>query len=58
MTEQYSWELQELFDAADRAIAHSREIIKQRRDLITACERERRQQEDRFTFRRELRKPR
>ncbi|MHC2623931.1 hypothetical protein ACVIW2_005963 [Bradyrhizobium huanghuaihaiense] len=58
MTEQYGRELQDLFDAADRAIAHSREIIRQRREMLAACENDRRQQEDRFAFRRELWKPR
>jgi hypothetical protein len=58
MAEQYSRELQDLFDAADRAIARSREIIRQRREMLTACENDRRQQEDRFAIRRELWKPR
>jgi hypothetical protein len=46
-------ETQILFDAADRAIARSHEIIAERRQRIEASERGLREQEMRFIFRRE-----
>jgi len=58
MAEPFSLETQELFDASDRAIAHSRAIVAQRREMMAECERNRREQETRFAFRREIRKPR
>jgi hypothetical protein len=57
MAEPFSRETQELFDAADRAIAYSRAIVDQRREMIAECERNRREQEARFAFRREIRIP-
>jgi hypothetical protein len=45
MPEPFSDETQRLFDAADRAIARSRELSEQRRDIVTECERQRRQRE-------------
>ena len=57
MAEPFSLETQELFDASDRAIARSRELIAQRREMMAQGERNRREQEDRFAFLRETRKP-
>lgn len=57
MAEPFSWEAQELFDACDRAIARSRELVEQRRQMMAECERERHEQELRFVLRREARKP-
>lgn len=54
MAELFSRETQELFDAADRAIAHSRELVEQRRQLMAECERNRLQREVRLAFRREM----
>jgi len=56
MAEPFSRETQELFDASDRAIAHSRELVDQRRETLAECERSRREQEARFVLRREMRK--
>jgi hypothetical protein len=52
MAKPFSLETQDLFDAADRAIAHSRELASQRRDIRAECERNRRAQEARFAVRR------
>ena len=57
MAEPFSLETQELFDAADRAIASSRQLIAQRREMIVECKRARREQEDRFASRREIWNP-
>ena len=57
MEEPIGLEAHELLDAADRAIARSRELIRQRREMIAEWERLRRAQEDRLAFRREIWKP-
>lgn len=57
MAEQFSRETHELFDAADRAIAHSRELADQRRQLMAKCERDRLAQEARFALRRKMAEP-
>ena len=57
MVEPIGLEAHELLDAADRAIARSRELIRQRREMIAEWERLRRAQEDRLAFRREIWKP-
>lgn len=57
MVEPFSRETRELFDAADRAIAHSRELTDQRRQLMARCERDRLAQEARFALRREMVEP-
>jgi hypothetical protein len=57
MAQPLSPETQELLDAADLAIAHSRELADQRRQLIAECERNRRVQQVRLAFLREIRKP-
>jgi hypothetical protein len=57
MADAFSQETQELLDAADRAIARSRDLADQRRQMVARCERDRREQEGRFAFLRELRKP-
>ncbi|GLR90800.1 hypothetical protein [Bradyrhizobium iriomotense] len=54
MAEPFSRETQDLFDASDRAIAKSRELVDQRREMIAECERNRREQEARFTLRRAI----
>jgi hypothetical protein len=56
MAQPFSLETQELLDAADLAIAHSRELADQRRQVIAECERNRRVQQVRLAFLRE-RKP-
>jgi len=55
MAKPFSRETQELFDAADRAIARSRERVAQRREMMAECERNRREQEVGFAFSREIR---
>ena len=55
--ERLSEETQVLLDAADRAIANSRDLADQRRKVVTECERMRRVQEVRLAFLREIRKP-
>ena len=45
MAEPFSRETQELFDAADRAIDHSRELADQRRQMMAECKASRRVQE-------------
>lgn len=50
MPEPFSDETQQLFDAADRAIARSRELSEQRRDIVAECERQRRREELRLIF--------
>ncbi len=57
MAEPFSLETQDLFDAADRAIAQSRELVIQRRDMMAECRRSRRAQEARFALRREMAEP-
>jgi len=57
MADPLSRETQELIDASDRAIAHSRELVDQRREMMSECERNRNEQEARFAFRREMRRP-
>ena len=53
-----SEEAQLLLDTTDRVIKRSRMIVAQTRDVHAACARELRDQELRFEFIRELRKPR
>jgi hypothetical protein len=53
-----SEETQGLLATADRAIQRSRTIVAQAHDVHAACARERRAQEARFAFIRELRKSR
>ena len=55
--EPFSLETQDLFVAADQAIAHSRELVIQRRDMMAECQRSRRAQEARFAVRREMAEP-
>jgi hypothetical protein len=57
MAEPFSRETQELFDAADRAIAHSRELADQRRQMMAEYNANRRAQEVRFAILRETAKP-
>jgi hypothetical protein len=57
MAEAFSLETQDLIDAAGRAIAHSRELAAQRRDMMAECRRNRRAQEARFALRREMAEP-
>jgi hypothetical protein len=57
MTAPLSEEAQLLFDAAARVIERSRMIVAQTRDVHAACAAELRDQELRFAFLRELRKP-
>jgi hypothetical protein len=57
MVEPFSLETQELLDAADRAIARSRTLANQRRQMRAECERNRREQEIRLAFRREIWEP-
>jgi hypothetical protein len=46
----FSEETQRLLDAADQAIARSRDLVEQRRNVVTDCEEARRQQELRQIF--------
>jgi hypothetical protein len=57
MAEPFSRETRELFDAADRAIAHSRELADQRRQMMAEYNANRRVQEVRFAILRETAKP-
>jgi hypothetical protein len=57
MAELFCLETQELLDAADRAIARSRDLADQRRQVIAECERKRHVQEVRLAFVREITKP-
>lgn len=57
MAEAFSPETQDLIDAADRAIAHSRELAAQRRDMMAECRRNGRAREARFALRRERAEP-
>ena len=57
MVEPIGLEAHELLDAADRAIARSRELVRQRREMIAEWERIRRSEEVRLAFRREIWKP-
>jgi hypothetical protein len=54
MTAPFRLETEDLLEAADRAIARSRELVHQRRQLIVEWEMQRREQEARFAFRREI----
>lgn len=56
MAEAFSRETQELLDAADRAIARSREVVQQRQQVMTECERNLHRQDVRLAFLREIRK--
>jgi hypothetical protein len=53
MSEPFSQETLDLLDAADQAIARSRDLVAQRRQLIGAWDSARQEQEVRFTFRRQ-----
>jgi hypothetical protein len=53
MSEPLSQETLDLLDAADQAIARSRDLVAQRRQLIAAWDFARQEQEVRFTFRRQ-----
>lgn len=57
MAEAFSLETQELLDAADRAIARSRDLAEQRKEMMAECERTRHRQEVRLAFFREIKKP-
>jgi len=57
MADAFSQETQELLDAADRAIARSRELAEQRKDMMAECARTRHRQEIRLAFLREIKKP-
>jgi hypothetical protein len=57
MAEPFSMKTQELIDAADRAIAHSRELADQRRQMMAECKANQRVQEARFATLRETAKP-
>jgi hypothetical protein len=57
MAQPFSLETQELLDAADRAIARSRELVDQRRQLMAKCERNWHAREVRLAFLREIGKP-
>jgi len=56
MVEAFSLETQELLDAADRAIARSRDLAQQRQQMMMECERGLHRQEVRLAFLREIRK--
>ena len=56
MVEAFSLETQELLDAADRAIARSRNLAQQRQQMMMECERGLHRQEVRLAFLREIRK--
>jgi len=56
MVEAFSLETQELLDAANRAIARSRDLAQQRQQMMTECERSLHRQEVRLAFLREIRK--
>ena len=57
MAEPFSDETQLILDAADRAIARSRELIAQRKCMLAECRLKLYQQEKRFELLRGLRKP-
>ena len=57
MVEPIGLEAHELLDAADRAIARSRELVRQRREMIAEWEKIRRAEEVRLAFRGEIWKP-
>jgi hypothetical protein len=57
MADAFSLETQELLDAADRAIARSRDLAEQRKEMMAECERTRHRQEIRLAFLREIKKP-
>ena len=57
MVDAFSLETQELLDAADRAIARSRDLAEQRKEMMAQCERTRHRQEIRLAFLREIQKP-
>jgi hypothetical protein len=52
MAQLFRLKTQVLLDAADRAIARSRELVDQRRKIMAECERD-----GRFAVLREIRKP-
>jgi hypothetical protein len=52
MADAFSLETQELLDAADRAIARSRDLVEQRRQMVAECETTR----HRLAFLREIEK--
>jgi hypothetical protein len=54
MARQFSDETQDLLDAADRAIARSRDLVKRHRQVIAECERQLRAQAADFASRREI----
>ncbi|MBR1160873.1 hypothetical protein [Bradyrhizobium elkanii] len=58
MAELLSLETQELLDAADRAIARSRELVAERRQVIAQWESRRHAQDVRLAFLHEIGKPR
>jgi len=58
MSPPFSEETQELLDAADRAVARSRETVEQVRKSFSECERRLQRQQVRFAFLREIGKPR
>jgi hypothetical protein len=53
MSEPFSQETLDLLDAADQAIARSRDLVEQRRQLMGAWDLARQEQGVRFTFRRQ-----
>jgi hypothetical protein len=53
MTEELSDETVVLLEAADRAIASSKEIVEQRRQMMAECRKANRQQQLRFALRRQ-----
>ena len=57
VTTPLSLETEDLLEAADRAVARSRELVHQRRQLIVELETQRRAQEERFAFHREIFRP-
>ena len=56
MVEAFTQETQELLDAADRAIARSRDLAQQRQQIVSECEKSRVRQDVRLAFLREMRK--
>jgi hypothetical protein len=57
VAEPFSLKTQQLIDAADRAIAHSRALADQRRQLMAECKANRRVPEARFAILCETAKP-
>ena len=54
MRQAFTKETQKLLDAADHAIARSRDLVEQRRKLIEDCAEATRQRELRYIFRRSV----